>query len=252
MPHAVCLDKSVPPVCPCDATAARAAERLAAHLRTQGDRVSLFVGTTPRCVADLNRWPSAKDPWHDGWRSRLTTAQNPCLIDVHSFPDAGTYDEGAGRVHLGVMDPRPMQPWAVEMATRLAPLAKYVVGSQVNYITTIAKGVYHRPAVLLEFWNGLAAGTGEALDRVAADVAALLAEMSKRDVLHAPTTPFTDGRITAKSDDGNGRCVKCGAPTQYVCSVCRNTPYCGTDCQRDDWPTHRRVCRERRRARTRT
>ncbi|XP_004615468.1 putative protein MSS51 homolog, mitochondrial [Sorex araneus] len=35
-----------------------------------------------------------------------------------------------------------------------------------------------------------------------------------------------------------------GAKTLRRCTRCRNVYYCGPECQRSDWPTHRRVCQE--------
>lgn len=33
-----------------------------------------------------------------------------------------------------------------------------------------------------------------------------------------------------------------------ICGRCQEARYCGTSCQQKDWPSHKRVCRERRRA----
>ena len=39
-----------------------------------------------------------------------------------------------------------------------------------------------------------------------------------------------------------GQCVICNASPAYRCRRCASVPYCGTDCQRDDWKLHKRLC----------
>ncbi|KZT64969.1 hypothetical protein DAEQUDRAFT_565796 [Daedalea quercina L-15889] len=46
------------------------------------------------------------------------------------------------------------------------------------------------------------------------------------------------GRLN--SDPG---CVLCGQKTTSRCSQCQSVAYCGADCQKTDWPHHKRVCR---------
>ncbi|KDQ16496.1 hypothetical protein BOTBODRAFT_30831 [Botryobasidium botryosum FD-172 SS1] len=41
------------------------------------------------------------------------------------------------------------------------------------------------------------------------------------------------------------KCTTCGASSQSsfrMCSKCRVTPYCSVDCQRADWPSHKKIC----------
>lgn len=38
-------------------------------------------------------------------------------------------------------------------------------------------------------------------------------------------------------------CVLCGRKTTSRCSQCQSVAYCSSDCQKADWPNHKRVCR---------
>ncbi|EMD36741.1 hypothetical protein CERSUDRAFT_50971 [Gelatoporia subvermispora B] len=42
------------------------------------------------------------------------------------------------------------------------------------------------------------------------------------------------------SDTG---CVLCGSKTASRCSQCQSVSYCGQECQRADWPSHKQTCR---------
>ena len=37
-------------------------------------------------------------------------------------------------------------------------------------------------------------------------------------------------------------CAACGAVATCKCAACHNIAYCGRECQRDDWPSHKRRC----------
>lgn len=41
---------------------------------------------------------------------------------------------------------------------------------------------------------------------------------------------------------GLGPCIVCGQPGQAQCSRCHAVDYCGADCQRNDWKSHKAVC----------
>ncbi|OCH86730.1 hypothetical protein OBBRIDRAFT_796890 [Obba rivulosa] len=38
-------------------------------------------------------------------------------------------------------------------------------------------------------------------------------------------------------------CVLCGAKTTSRCAQCQSVSYCGPECQRADWPSHKQACR---------
>jgi len=47
------------------------------------------------------------------------------------------------------------------------------------------------------------------------------------------------------TDDGNTRdqkCAVCNQPSTQRCSACRMVPYCGKECQKKDWPSHKFFC----------
>ncbi|KAI9020637.1 hypothetical protein DFJ74DRAFT_707683 [Hyaloraphidium curvatum] len=39
-------------------------------------------------------------------------------------------------------------------------------------------------------------------------------------------------------------CGACGRPGTYQCSVCKELVYCSRQCQTDNWPSHRRECKD--------
>ncbi|KAK7084471.1 hypothetical protein SK128_012409 [Halocaridina rubra] len=41
----------------------------------------------------------------------------------------------------------------------------------------------------------------------------------------------------------SGQCASCGGPAETRCTGCRNVFYCGRECQKKGWPSHRDVCR---------
>lgn len=40
------------------------------------------------------------------------------------------------------------------------------------------------------------------------------------------------------------QCAVCGKQAKFICGRCRDRYYCCLDCQKKDFPTHNRVCRE--------
>ncbi|XP_014207749.1 deformed epidermal autoregulatory factor 1 homolog [Copidosoma floridanum] len=62
----------------------------------------------------------------------------------------------------------------------------------------------------------------------------LISQLGRGEVIAASLQPTTDphGR----------RCNKCGREAYAECSNCRRTPYCSTDCQREDWTDHQNIC----------
>ena len=40
-------------------------------------------------------------------------------------------------------------------------------------------------------------------------------------------------------------CAKCGAPDSSFKCPCKQVQYCGKECQAADWPSHKKVCRDR-------
>jgi hypothetical protein len=58
-----------------------------------------------------------------------------------------------------------------------------------------------------------------------------------------------DLRETAQSDLASIKesCASCGAKgnEMKVCVRCQGPRYCGRECQRADWPQHKRVCRSK-------
>jgi len=43
-------------------------------------------------------------------------------------------------------------------------------------------------------------------------------------------------------------CIRCGAPSSTQCSRCKNVSYCGKDCQREHWSTHKSSCKPQNQA----
>ncbi|PMD46708.1 hypothetical protein L207DRAFT_577554 [Hyaloscypha variabilis F] len=41
----------------------------------------------------------------------------------------------------------------------------------------------------------------------------------------------------------NHRCCVCNAPRAIACSSCKSAYYCGSNCQKNDWRTHKLLCR---------
>jgi hypothetical protein len=39
-------------------------------------------------------------------------------------------------------------------------------------------------------------------------------------------------------------CLSCGSSTADRCTRCGESPYCGLDCQRQHWPSHRDTCKD--------
>ena len=40
------------------------------------------------------------------------------------------------------------------------------------------------------------------------------------------------------------RCVATGKPKLLLCTACKHTNYCSTECQKADWKGHKRMCKE--------
>ena len=57
------------------------------------------------------------------------------------------------------------------------------------------------------------------------------------------TPPRTAGDAKAPSTAGAARCAKCGKGHGGMrCSRCRKITYCSTECQRQDWKSHKAKC----------
>ena len=38
-------------------------------------------------------------------------------------------------------------------------------------------------------------------------------------------------------------CQQCRKPTKFTCSICKSAKYCGQNCQRAHWKTHKKICK---------
>ena len=37
-------------------------------------------------------------------------------------------------------------------------------------------------------------------------------------------------------------CSACGKPSSLICSRCKSAKYCGVECQKNSWGTHKKTC----------
>jgi len=37
-------------------------------------------------------------------------------------------------------------------------------------------------------------------------------------------------------------CKKCGQMARQTCSICNIAHYCSSDCQKNDWAVHKKIC----------
>lgn len=44
-------------------------------------------------------------------------------------------------------------------------------------------------------------------------------------------------------DDRASTCLLCGKASTHLCGRCKSTRYCSQDCQSDDWPAHKLLCK---------
>ena len=52
---------------------------------------------------------------------------------------------------------------------------------------------------------------------------------------------------TGMQTDQSRTCVVCAKAATKTCAACKKQRYCGRECQRSDWPRHRRACGRQRR-----
>lgn len=51
---------------------------------------------------------------------------------------------------------------------------------------------------------------------------------------------------TGNSDNKKSNCVVCKEESQFTCEGCKVARYCGEECQKKDWKTHKKVCISRK------
>ena len=47
-----------------------------------------------------------------------------------------------------------------------------------------------------------------------------------------------------KDDKQKATCLVCDEKATLRCTACKVTKYCSRDCQRSDWPAHKRACKK--------
>lgn len=52
--------------------------------------------------------------------------------------------------------------------------------------------------------------------------------------------PITQGDVDAMLNTNT--CASCGKPASLRCARCKKVHYCSKECQKADWPSHKRVC----------
>ena len=78
------------------------------------------------------------------------------------------------------------------------------------------------------------------LDFPLADLSSTAPWAAKARALNAAKKPLSQGDVNAIL--GGNTCASCSKPASLRCTRCKKAHYCSKECQKADWPSHKRVC----------
>ena len=118
-------------------------------------------------------------------------------------------------------------------------MVSHTDGSQVTLVSqTEISGCVDRTSAVFQSYRYLTS------ERETVGIARVQSDLNKLSAEAAVEHSSSLLRDCVDSDIECARCLKRGSQTELRrCAGCKSFSYCSKDCQRSDWPSHKRLCK---------